>query len=97
MARATVPGERLYIVGNISEFGNGDPSRGVEMNADSYQSTYPRWEATVEINVPTVLGYRYYQVEANGAGAYENGDNREFSVQTGTCLRSKEVTDTWRT
>ena len=67
------------------------------MNADSYQSTYPRWYATVKINVPSTLQYKYYQVEANGNGAYENGGNREFSAQTGTCQTSREVTDTWQT
>lgn len=97
MARATVPGERLYVVGSTSEFGNWNPSRGVAMNADSYQSTYPRWDATVDVNVSTALQYKYYQVEANGNGAYENGPNREFSVQSGTCQRSREVTDTWQT
>ena len=96
VARTTAPGERVYVVGNTSEFGSWDPSKGVEMSADSYQSTYPRWDVTVEIGVPTALQYKYYQVEANGDGAYENGGNREFSVQTGTCQMSREVTDTWQ-
>ena len=96
VARTTVPGERLYIVGNTSAFGDWNPSNGIEMSANSYQSTYPRWYTTVEIDVPTSLQYKYYQVEANGNGAYENGGNRELSVQMGTCEKSRQVVDTWQ-
>lgn len=53
----TVVNETVFIVGNITQLGNGNASLAFPLGASNYTNTYPLWNGTVGIPQGTRFVY----------------------------------------
>jgi Starch binding domain len=74
-----VPGQDLYVVGNVPELGNWDVSKAVKLN---YVSS-SQWSGPVFFFASKGSGIQYkYIWKQGGSHAYEGGSNRSYTVPT---------------
>lgn len=85
----TVPGQNIYVVGDIPALGSWAPSGALKLDPASY----PVWKLDLELLAGTAFGYKYIRKDAAGNVTWESGSNRTATVPAqGTVT----LTDTWR-
>jgi alpha-amylase len=84
---STVPGENVYVVGDIPALGGWDPARGLPLSA----AGYPVWSGGLTLPAGTAFAYKYVKRTDAGAVVWESGANRTATANTPLTL-----TDTWR-
>lgn len=86
VTQRTVPGDNIFIVGNVSALGNWDPYNAAPMNADSYTQGSPTWRGDgVLLDAGTPFEYKFIQWGADGELKWECGENRVDTVGRFTC------------
>ena len=88
-------GEIVYISGSLSEFGEWDLARAVEMGAEGYTAQEPVWRGVVTLRAGVKLEYKYVLKEIDGVVRWEGGSNRVMTVP-GVCTGRAVVRDSWR-
>ncbi|GIH97680.1 carbohydrate-binding module family 20 domain-containing protein [Planobispora siamensis] len=73
----TVPGQDVYVAGNIPELGGWDPARAVRLTTG--QDTYPQWSGSVTLKPGTAVEYKYIKKHGDQV-VWEQGANRVFTV-----------------
>ena len=75
----TVPGENVYVVGNVQELGGWDPAKPFEAMLNP---AYPDW--FLPVSVPAGQALKFMFVKRDGAGKviWESGVNRTFTAPT---------------
>ena len=66
-------GENIYIVGNIPELGNWDPSRSTEAMLNP---NHPYWFLPVSVPANTTIEFKFIRRDAAGNVTWEGGQNR---------------------
>ena len=77
--RKTEWGDRLFVVGNISCFGNWNPKKGLELFTN--KKIYPDWKSGIcRCNAAMLrkFEYKYVIVKKNGGVYWESGNNRSL-------------------
>lgn len=74
----TYYGENIFIFGNVSSFGNGNPQMAAPMGAQNY----PHWQLTIQLPPNSTVSYQYIRRESDGSYIYE-AKNR--TLTTGDC------------
>lgn len=74
----TYYGENIFVLGNVSSFGNGDPLMAAPMDA----SNYPHWQLSIQLPPNSTISYQYIRRESDGSYIYE-AQNR--TLTTGDC------------
>ncbi len=89
---STISGQSLFVIGNVLELGNNDPSKAKRLEYISSDF----WKATIEINTKDIeiLDYSYIFREEHEQDVYEFDDKKSIDVSNKT---TKEITaiDTW--
>ncbi|MGB2567929.1 carbohydrate-binding module family 20 domain-containing protein [Micromonospora citrea] len=83
----TVPGQNVFVVGDIPALGGWDPARGLPLSAASY----PTWTGSLTLPAGTAFSYKYVKRADDGTVVWESGANR-----TVTATGAVTLTDTWR-
>ena len=68
--QVTVPGQSVFLLGDLPELGGNDIRFSVKLEP----STYPVWKATVSLPVNKTYAYRYY-IRTDAAGQWGNAAN----------------------
>jgi glycosidase len=76
----TIPGENIYIVGNLAELGGWDPTKSTEAMLNP---NYPEWFLPVSVPVNTTFQFKFIKKDANGNVTWEVGNNRTFTSSSG--------------
>ncbi len=86
--RSTYFGQNVFVVGNVPELGNWNPSNAVPLGT----ANYPIWDGSVTFPANTTVEYKYIIIE-NGTVIWENGGNRTLTTpNSGTISTS----DSWQ-
>lgn len=75
--RITHYGDKVYVVGNLNQYGNWNPENGLEMFTN--KKSYPLWKSdSVEVNNTIMLNleYKFVIIKSNGVVVWEKGHNR---------------------
>jgi isoamylase len=76
---STQPGQDLYVVGNVAELGNWDPTKAVKLN---YVSS-SQWSGPVFFFASKGAAIQYkYIMRQGGSTTWEGGANRNYTVPT---------------
>ncbi|MCB9639010.1 MAG: hypothetical protein H6727_08975 [Myxococcales bacterium] len=70
--RATLMGDRVFVVGDCAELGAWDPARGVELEP----SAWPLWKASILLPQGTSFAFKLVQKTPRGF-VWEQGPNRQ--------------------
>ncbi|KAH7100577.1 glycosyl hydrolase family 71-domain-containing protein [Auriculariales sp. MPI-PUGE-AT-0066] len=65
----TVWGDNIYISGSVDALGNWDAGRAVMLNTDA--TTYPTWNANVDLPAGTAYDYKYILKTSDGQVTWE--------------------------
>ncbi|PZF84411.1 CBM20 domain-containing protein, partial [Micromonospora endophytica] len=84
---STIPGQHVYVVGDLPALGGWDPARGVRLSPTGY----PVWTGELSLPAGTAFSYKYVKRTDSGQVVWESGANR-----TATATGSPTLTDTWR-
>ncbi|THF78797.1 alpha-amylase family glycosyl hydrolase [Cohnella fermenti] len=89
----TTYGQNIYVVGNIPELGNWDPTKATEafLNPD-----YPVWFLPVSVPKGTTFEYKFIKKDAAGNVTWEGGSNRTFTSSSSSAGSSDTGTLTWQ-
>lgn len=75
----TLPGDKLFVIGDLPELGEWDPGRAVELDPREW----PTWKATLQL--PRGASFEYKLLVKNQSGIFwEEGGNRTCTVPTET-------------
>ncbi|KAH9981801.1 glycoside hydrolase [Russula compacta] len=66
-------GENIFVVGNVPQLGNWDPSNAIPLDPASY----PVWGATVYLPSNITFQYKFIRKEPDGTIAWESDPDRE--------------------
>lgn len=91
----TVPGENIFVVGQLTQLGNWSPADAKPLSASKYTASDPLWTADIDIPASTVFEYKYIRKSSTGAVTWESDPNRRYTSSSG-CGSSATVNDTWR-
>lgn len=86
----TVPGEWVYVTGNVPELGSWNTDAGTPGDP----ATYPVWKSALNLPAGTAIQYKYYRKNADGTVAWEKlpgGGNRSLTTPASGIIT---VTDT---
>ncbi|KAL5361979.1 starch binding domain-containing protein [Aspergillus floccosus] len=86
-------GEKVYLVGSISQLGNWDPRRGVLLNAGKYTASNPLWYITVNLPGGTSFQYKFVRIKGDGWIVWEGDSDRSYTVPS---CGVAEVNTNWR-
>lgn len=71
----TLPGDKLFVIGDLPELGEWDPGRAVELDPREW----PTWKATLQL--PRGASFEYKLLVKNQSGIFwEEGGNRTCTV-----------------
>ncbi|MFI9001780.1 carbohydrate binding domain-containing protein [Streptomyces sp. NPDC053541] len=85
----TIPGQNIYVVGDIPALGSWAPSGALKLDP----AAYPVWKLDLELPAGTAFAYKYIRKDGAGNITWESGSNRTATVPAqGTVT----LTDTWR-
>jgi glucoamylase len=90
----TVPGEDIFVVGQLTQLGNWAPESAVPLSASRYTSSDPLWFVDIELPAGTPFDYKYIRIQ-NGEVTWESDPNRSF-VTPEECDSTATIDDTWR-
>ncbi|ORZ31014.1 alpha-amylase [Catenaria anguillulae PL171] len=82
----TVPGEDVYVVGNVSELGSWNPVSAVKLSS----ATYPVWKGTVKIPLGKTVEYKLIKKTATNTIWADGGNKRR---ETGTACKATWYTE----
>ncbi|WP_457747557.1 carbohydrate binding domain-containing protein [Streptomyces rochei] len=85
----TVPGQNIYVVGNIPALGSWAPTAALKLDP----ATYPVWKLAAKLPANTSFEYKYIRKDAAGNVTWESGGNRTAIVPTSGSIT---LNDTWR-
>jgi alpha-amylase len=71
-----VPGENIFVAGNVAALGGWDPDAAVPLSPDDY----PLWQATVELPTGAAVEYKYIRKDEAGSVVWESDPNRQLTV-----------------
>jgi len=91
----TVPGESVFVVGQLTQLGNWDPNAAKPLGASQYTSSNPLWLGSVDLPASTAFDYKYIRQSSTGAITWESDPNRRLTTSSG-CGSSISVNDTWK-
>ncbi|KAF1989165.1 carbohydrate-binding module family 20 protein [Aulographum hederae CBS 113979] len=89
----TVPGETMYLSGNVSELGDFSSAALVEGSAALYTSARPLWTFGVDLPADEGVAYKYAKRSNDGGLSFED-DERTYVVP-GCGNPSVSVEDAW--
>ncbi|WP_304523616.1 carbohydrate-binding module family 20 domain-containing protein [Actinocorallia sp. API 0066] len=79
----TVPGEDVYVVGNVAALGSWNTGAAVKLSA----AGYPVWTGSVALPANTAIEYKFIKKTAGGTVTWESNPNRTYTTGTsGTTL-----------
>ncbi|MFE1029664.1 CBM20 domain-containing protein [Streptomyces sp. NPDC058818] len=85
----TVPGQNIYVVGNIPALGSWAPTAALKLAP----TTYPVWKLAAKLPANASFKYKYIRKDAAGNVTWESGTNRSATVSTSGWIT---LNDTWR-
>jgi transposase-like protein len=85
----TVPGQNIYVVGNIPALGSWAPAAALKLDP----AAYPVWKLTARLPAGTSFEYKYIRKDAAGNVTWESGANRTATVPVSGSIT---LNDTWR-
>ena len=91
----TVPGENIFVVGQLTQLGNWDPNSAKPLSASQYKASDPLWFATIDLPASTTFEYKYIRKSSSGAVTWESDPNRSYTTTAG-CGSTGTENDTWR-
>ena len=74
----TVPGENVFVVGNLAELGSWNTANAVPMATSN--GVYPRWSATISLPAGAAVEYKYIKKNGGSTVFEPLGPNRAFSA-----------------
>jgi len=82
----TAKGDHVFVVGNITQLGNWNPSDAVALDANSSTAADTLWTGG-QVSVPagTPFEYKYIVWMANGTLLWETGNNRVGAASKKSC------------
>ncbi len=88
----TVPGENVYVSGNIAELGNWDPAKATEVLLNpSYPAQF------LPVSIPKNTTFQFKFIKKNGAAVtWEGGSNRSFTSSSSSTGTSDTANLTWQ-
>jgi glucoamylase len=86
VAVPTVPGQTVYLVGDLPMMGAWVPQSGVQMSACSGSI----WSATLSLPASTALRYKYVKVDRAGNVVWESGQNRTMKTAASEPVRQND-------
>jgi glycosidase len=89
----TVPGENIYIAGNLPELGSWDPAKSTEAMLNP---SYPDWFLPVSVPKSTTFQFKFIKKNAAGAVTWEGGSNRSFTSSSSSTGTSDTANLTWQ-
>lgn len=66
----TIDGQTLWVVGNIAELGDGDPSEALALGADDYSDDNPLWSGSISLTEGTDFTYQVFRINLDGTITY---------------------------
>lgn len=77
----TLPGENLYVVGNVSELGNWDANKaiGPMFNATASIAQYPSWFYDINLPKNKNIEYKFIKKNKDGQIIWESGENHKIT------------------
>jgi alpha-amylase len=84
---STVLGQNIYVVGNRTEIGNWDTSKGVKLDPASY----PVWKGTITLPASRSLESKYLKRDGQGQVIWESGANRTLTTPASGSLTLNET------
>ncbi|MEU0405540.1 carbohydrate binding domain-containing protein [Streptomyces sp. NPDC006197] len=85
----TVPGQNVYVVGDIPALGAWSPAAALKLDP----AGYPVWKLGLELPAGTAFAYKYVRKDAAGNVTWKSGADRTATVPTEGTV---SLTDTWR-
>ncbi|GAA5168160.1 alpha-amylase family glycosyl hydrolase [Ornithinimicrobium tianjinense] len=73
----TVPGEQIYLVGNVAELGAWDPAEAV---GPFFNPEYPEWFLPVSMPGGEQVEFKLIKKSSDGTVTWEGGNNRTYLV-----------------
>ncbi|KAH7378459.1 glucoamylase/glucan 1,4-alpha-glucosidase-like protein [Phaeosphaeria sp. MPI-PUGE-AT-0046c] len=93
----TTPGQKVYVVGDVSQLGNWDPASAKELGADKYTSKDPLWAASIDLPAATSFQYKYIIKTSDGQVVWENKPHQNHGLTTSSsCGSTASADDTWK-
>lgn len=93
----TTPGQKVYVVGELSELGGWEPANAKELNADKYTSKDPLWTSAVDLPAGASFQYKYIIKTSDGNIVWENKPHQNHALPTpNQCGSSRSADDTWK-
>jgi glycosidase len=89
----TVPGENVYVVGNVHELGNWDTDRAVGPFFNQVVHEYPDWYYDVNVPAGTDIEFKFVKIDDAGNVTWESGSNRVYTTPTSG---TGEYVDSWK-
>ncbi|MDQ8767650.1 alpha-amylase family glycosyl hydrolase [Streptococcus ruminantium] len=73
----TIPGENLYIVGNVAELGSWDTNKAIGplFNATASIAQYPSWFYDLSLPINKNIEYKFIKKDQYGQIVWEGGEN----------------------
>lgn len=84
----TVPGENIYITGNVDALKGWSPDNALLLSS----TNYPTWSIAIDIPADAVVEYKYIR-KNNGAVTWESDPNRSFTTPSSGTFTAN---DSWR-
>jgi cyclomaltodextrin glucanotransferase len=75
----TSPGQNVYVVGNVPELGNWDPTKAVDAFHNPNASEWWKWFLPVSVPAGTSIQYKFILKDGSGNVTWESGSNRTSS------------------
>lgn len=73
-------GENIYVVGNVYELGNWDPSKAVGPMYNKVIKSYPSWYFDVNVPAGSAIQYKFIKKNASGQVIWESGNNHYYQT-----------------
>lgn len=92
----TYYGERIKLVGSISQLGSWDTNNAIALSAGSYTTDNHLWSVTVKLPPGSAFTYKYIRVQGDGSVQWESDPNLSYAVPATCDTTAVTISDTWR-
>lgn len=89
----TVPGQNVYVVGNLPELGGWDPSQAL---GPMLNPSYPEWFVPIAVPRNATFEFKFIKKDAAGNVIWEGGNNRSFTSPTSPTGTADTAAFTWQ-